>query len=276
MKVTAGNNFTDVISLVGLVSLIPSPFLYYYQIALIDQLNKKKTNCIGAWVLKIAKSGIQLNSLEMVLKHCCKRIYSANAVIYNVGDHSGSLFYIFSGSLMAVGEDYSGREVTLCYHNPGEFVGETGFFDNRPRHALLRTRSGCELGEITYSKFRSLSGRYPDLIPALAAQLAGRLRNTSRKVCDLVFLDVKSRVAHALLDLCREPTALSHTEGRQLRVTRREIASYVGCSREIAGKALKEFQQRGLVNVSGKTIVIFHSGWNELLCRSHKLTEKSL
>jgi len=47
LKVTAGNNFTDAISLVGLVSLIPYPFLYYYQIALIDQLNKKGQIILG-------------------------------------------------------------------------------------------------------------------------------------------------------------------------------------------------------------------------------------
>ena len=34
-----------------------------------------------------------------------------------------------------------------------------------------------------------------------------RLAHTSRKACDLAFLDVSGRVARALIDLCDEPDA---------------------------------------------------------------------
>ena len=34
-----------------------------------------------------------------------------------------------------------------------------------------------------------------------------RLAHTSRKACDLAFLDVSGRVASALIDLCHEPDA---------------------------------------------------------------------
>lgn len=223
-----------------------------------------------------AKTDAQLESLAALMEHCSKRIYTANAVVFKAGDQAESLYYIISGSLVTVGEDYSGREITLCYHNPDKFVGEMGLFDKRPRNALVRANSGAELGEVSYSEFRSLSAQYPSLMLAVMAQITDQLRASCRKICDLVFLDVNSRIAHTLLDLCGEPAALNHPQGRQLRITRREIARYVGCSREVVGKALKDFQQRGLVNVSGKTIVIFHGSWEELLSRSHQLTKKSL
>ena len=53
----------------------------------------------------------------------------------------------------------------------------------------------------------------------LTSQLAKRLRETSRKVIDLAYLDVTGRVAHALLDLTKQPDAMTHPEGIQLRIT---------------------------------------------------------
>jgi CRP/FNR family cyclic AMP-dependent transcriptional regulator len=86
--------------------------------------------------------------------------------------------------------------------------------------------------------------------------MALRLRKTSRKVGDLAFLDVTGRVARTLLDLCKEPDALTHPDGMQIRVTRQEISRIVGCSREMAGRVLKVLEEQGLISVKGKTIVV--------------------
>jgi CRP/FNR family cyclic AMP-dependent transcriptional regulator len=50
---------------------------------------------------------------------------------------------------------------------------------------------------------------------------------------------------------------MTHPDGTQIRVTRQEIGRLVGCSREMAGRALKTLEEQGLISVSGKTIVVF-------------------
>jgi CRP/FNR family cyclic AMP-dependent transcriptional regulator len=87
--------------------------------------------------------------------------------------------------------------------------------------------------------------------------MADRLRDTSRKVIDLAFVDVSGRIAHTLLELARQPDAMTHPEGMQIRITRQELAKIVGCSREMAGRVLKELEERGLISAHGKTIVVF-------------------
>jgi CRP/FNR family cyclic AMP-dependent transcriptional regulator len=69
-------------------------------------------------------------------------------------------------------------------------------------------------------------------------------------------VDVSGRIAHTLLDLCREPDAMTHPDGMQIKVTRQELGKIVGCSREMAGRALKSLEQEGLVAVFGKTMVV--------------------
>jgi CRP/FNR family cyclic AMP-dependent transcriptional regulator len=91
----------------------------------------------------------------------------------------------------------------------------------------------------------------------LATQLASRLDRTNRKLGDLAFVDVTGRVAHAIMDLCNEPDAMSHPEGTQIKVSRQELSRLVGCSREMAGRVLKVLEEQGLLTARGKTMVVF-------------------
>jgi CRP/FNR family cyclic AMP-dependent transcriptional regulator len=97
----------------------------------------------------------------------------------------------------------------------------------------------------------------PGILFALAGQMAARLRNTSRKVSDLAFLDVTGRVARTLLDLCKQPDAMTHPDGMQIKITRQEIGRIVGCSREMVGRVLKSLEEQGLISAKGKTMVVF-------------------
>jgi CRP/FNR family cyclic AMP-dependent transcriptional regulator len=96
-----------------------------------------------------------------------------------------------------------------------------------------------------------------ELLYSLGAQLAVRLQTTSRKVGHLAFLDVTGRIAGTLHDLCKQPDAMTHPDGMQIRVTRQELGRIVGCSREMAGRVIKTLEEQGLVNVKGKTIVVY-------------------
>ena len=87
--------------------------------------------------------------------------------------------------------------------------------------------------------------------------MAQRLRNTTRKVGDLAFFDVSGRVARCLLDLCKQPDAMTHPDGMQIKITRQEIGRIVGCSREMVGRVLKDLEEQKLVAVKGKTMVVF-------------------
>ncbi|OYT95411.1 MAG: transcriptional regulator Crp, partial [Pseudomonas sp. PGPPP3] len=127
----------------------------------------------------------------------------------------------------------------------------------KARSAWVRAKTECEVAELSYAKFRELTLQDPDILFALGSQMAERLRNTTRKVGDLAFLDVTGRVARTLLDLCKQPDAMTHPDGMQIKITRQEIGRIVGCSREMVGRVLKALEEQGLVNVKGKTMVVF-------------------
>ena len=110
---------------------------------------------------------------------------------------------------------------------------------------------------MTYPRFRQVASESPGLVFELATQLATRLDRTNRKLGDLAFVDVTGRIAHAIMDLCGEPDAMTHPQGMQIKVSRQELSRLVGCSREMAGRVLKVLEEQGLLTARGKTIVVF-------------------
>ena len=201
-------------------------------------------------------TGIQ--SLDKFLEHCHKRHYPAKSTIIYADDKPDVLYYILDGSVTVLIEDDEGHEIVLAYLNKGDFFGEMGLFDEqRNRSAWVRARSSCELAEISYAKFRQLANEHSDIVFAMSSQMAARLRETSRKVSDLAFMDVSGRVARTLLDLCKQPDAMTHPDGMQIKITRQEIGRIVGCSREMVGRVLKSLEEQGLISAKGKTMVVY-------------------
>ncbi len=201
-------------------------------------------------------------TLENFLKHAHRKTYDAKKIIIHEGDVSESLYYIIEGSVSVQAENDSGDEIILAHLNEGDFFGEVGLFDfdqddEGKRTAWVIARSKSIIAEISYTQFRRIVSEDPAIMFLLTSQIFNRLRKTSQKVRDLVFLDVKGRIAHCLLELSKEPDAMTHPDGMQIKTTRQDIAKMVGCSREMAGRVLKELEDEDLVSAHGKTIVIF-------------------
>lgn len=201
--------------------------------------------------------------LQPFLSFCHRRRYPKGTEIVRQGDPAEVLYYLIEGSVAALMEDNDGHEIILAYLNKGDYIGEMGLFFPEPRRSvMIRSRTDCQVAEITYKRLEQLFEadlrvHTKDILYAIATQLSRRLLNTSTKVGHLAFLDVTGRIARTLLDLCKQPDAMTHPDGMQIRITRQEIGRIVGCSREMAGRVLKNLEDNGLIRVKGKTIVVF-------------------
>ncbi len=199
-------------------------------------------------------------TVESFLRHCQRHVHKPKSVILREGELSESLFLILDGSVSVLVEDENDNEhkMVVAYLNAGDFLGEMSLFNDEDemRSAQIIARSQCEVAEISYERFRQIRDQFPDILFAIAKQMSIRLRLTTRKLKDLAFVDVSGRVAHTLLDLSQQPDAMTHPDGMQIKVTRQELGKIVGCSREMAGRVLKNLEEEGLVAVAGKTMVV--------------------
>ena len=161
--------------------------------------------------------------LDTFLAQCHRKKYPQKTTILYAGDRSDTIYYIIKGSVAVIIEDDNGREMIIAYLNPGDFFGEMPLFQQANRSAWIKTKNECEVGEMSYTKFREIAQQNPNVLYALGAQMASRLYATTQKVGDLAFVDVTGRVARTLLDLSQQPDAITHPDGMQIKITRQEI-----------------------------------------------------
>lgn len=207
-------------------------------------------------MVSLTLSSPGLTNMDDFLSSAHKRKYPRGSTIIYAGEQSDSIYYITKGSVTVLIEDDTGREIIVAYLNEGDFFGEMAMFGEGTRTAWVKAKIECEVAELGYQKFAELSQKDAGMLYELATQLADRLGKTTQKVGDLAFLDVTGRVARTLLELCKEPDAMTHPDGMQIKITRQEIARIVSCSREMVGRVLKTLEDQGLVTVKGKTMVL--------------------
>lgn len=197
-------------------------------------------------------------TLEWFLSHCHIHKYPSKSTLIHQGEKAETLYYIVKGSVAVLIKDEEGKEMILSYLNQGDFIGELGLFEEgQERSAWVRAKTACEVAEISYKKFRQLIQVNPDILMRLSSQMARRLQVTSEKVGNLAFLDVTGRIAQTLLNLAKQPDAMTHPDGMQIKITRQEIGQIAGCSRETVGRILKMLEDQNLISAHGKTIVVY-------------------
>lgn len=201
------------------------------------------------------------NNFEQLLAHCHRRRYAAKSAVICLGDNCETLYLVLKGSMSVLIDDNTGKELIITYLQRGEFFGELGLFAKegakQQRSAWVLAKTECEVAEISYEKFRELARKHPEILYAVIQQMAERIRHTTHKAVQLTTLDITGRVASILLELCKQPGAMTHPDGIQIRVTRQEIARIISCSREMVGRVLKKLEAQGVVQIKGKSIVVF-------------------
>ena len=178
--------------------------------------------------------------------------YPRGALIVRQGDPGDALYVVRSGAVKVsvVGED--GREVILDTLDQGDHFGELALIDGQPRSAHVVAIEPAVLLVLRREDFRREVERQPRVAWALLEELSRRLRDADEKITGLVLLDVPGRISRLLLDLSSETT--NGTIEKPL--THQTIAQMIGASRETVSRAMKEFQQEGLIRVERRRIAV--------------------
>lgn len=199
--------------------------------------------------------------VERFLQYCSRQSHPKNFVLCRPGDRAGTLLYLVKGSVSVLALEDGDRELTLGEFHAGDFIGEVGLFlPTGPRGVFIRAKTPVEVAEVDTKKFKDLlktdlSEDAAVLLYVIGVQLSKRLLETRRKASSLALLDVEGRIKRALWDL-HEETPLPHEDGPAVKISRRDLASRVGCTREVSGRVVKKLAQRGWLDDHGKVLVL--------------------
>lgn len=204
------------------------------------------------------RPGLDNEGLNTLLQHCKRRKFRAGAIILHDNGPSDALYYILKGQVsVQTRRRLSGQVLVLTFLTAGEFVGELGlFYRCRGGNALVQARTSCEVAEISYQRFRWVSIHRPDILACMTCQMAERLRESNRRLAELVFDGTAARVAKTLLQLSRNIDAIRVQQGTRIRITRRELAQIIGASREQVSRCLSELAAQDIIILQGRHIII--------------------
>lgn len=197
-------------------------------------------------------SGLQRDEIQRFADLTRERSYPKGSVILFQDDPGDSLFVLRAGrvKVVLIGED--GREVILGVLEPGAHFGELALIDDQPRSAHVIAMEDAQLLILRREDFRRRVEANASVAWALLTELSRRLRRADVKIGGLVLLDVPGRIARLLLDLAQE----TGSDAIEKPLTHQTIAQMIGASRETVSRAMKEFQDAGLITVERRRISV--------------------
>lgn len=169
------------------------------------------------------------------------------------GDPGGPLYLIVSGQLRTFSRDDGGREVTYGLYGAGEVVGEMAL-DGGPRSADVEAKVDSEVVAIEPAVLRDFVRAHPDFAFELMARIIRRARLATDSARSMALLDVYGRLVQVLEVLA----APADADGSRLcsPVSHADLASRVGCSREMVSRLLRDLAHGNYVELSRRRIVL--------------------
>ena len=202
-------------------------------------------------------AGLSQETLGDLAKRVWQKQAEAGSVIVNQEEAGDQLFVIVSGKVKVVLYGETGREIILSILRGGDFFGEMSLLDRQPRSANVVAVEDSQLLGLDRDAFQTHLTANPQTALAILAEMSRRLRHADEVIGNLALLDVYARVARIIRDLAQKQG--EPVDGGLLikeRPTQQEIAGLIGTSRETVSRALNDFTRRGLLEMSGKQILV--------------------
>jgi CRP/FNR family cyclic AMP-dependent transcriptional regulator len=178
-------------------------------------------------------------------------------VIFAPDPTPDSLYLLEDGLVRIFRISEEGSETTFGYVAPGEVFGELAAFGDYPRESFAQAVLRSRVWTLPREAFQSTVGSRPALVAEITRQIGERLKRIESRVENLVFRDVRSRVAHMLLELAED---FGEPEGGEilLRIglTQAELATLVGSTRQTVNSSLRELENEGLLRRRGTRLVL--------------------
>ena len=174
--------------------------------------------------------------------------------IYAKGDPGTSLCAIGAGTVRISVPSVEGKDAVLDVLGKGSILGEIALLDGHPRTADAIAVTDCELFVIERRDFLPLMREEPDIALRIIEILCSKLRRTTAQAEEVMFLDLPSRLAKALMRLVDPDTA--RKEERKVSTTQRDLGNMIGMSRESINKQLRIWKDKKWVRLERNAVVI--------------------
>ena len=176
--------------------------------------------------------------------------------IFEQDDDSYDLYFLLSGSLLAVFWTRQGREIVFSRFPVGAYFGELAAFDGTPRSLAVVARTSATVLAMKRQCFLQLFNEVPVLRDRITRNLVNRVRSLTQRNMEMTTLSVEQRVSRYLLRLAAEHGKLWPGAVIENAPTHAEIAGSIGANREMVSRSISKLSQRGVIGSARQKIEI--------------------
>ncbi|MCQ6274486.1 Crp/Fnr family transcriptional regulator [Bacillus sp. V3B] len=179
--------------------------------------------------------------------------YHKGQMLIQEGETSDTLFIINRGKVKLSKFTVDGKEQILYILTTGDFFGELNLFnEDEVSNFSVFAIENTEICQLTKADIDLIMLENPEISLKLLKSLTKRLAHTENLAQNLATKDPEVRIAHMILEFCQKfGTKLNDGILIHLPITREEIASYVGVTRETISRKLSKFEDMGLISITG-------------------------
>lgn len=195
--------------------------------------------------------------LNSLIAHGTTANFRAGEIIFRSDDPGESMMVVLSGRVKISTVSLDGREAILNFIDPGQVFGEVALLDGRPRTADATALQPTELFVLRRRELLPFLEARPALAIRVIEVLCAKLRHATRMVEDTMLLGSGARIARALLRLTEEHgKRRGPTIRLDLKLSQRDLGSYIGLARENVNRQLKLWRELGIVTIHDGYIMI--------------------
>ncbi|PJI84626.1 CRP-like cAMP-binding protein [Yoonia maricola] len=176
--------------------------------------------------------------------------------IFEQEDTSCDLYFLLSGSLLAVLWTKQGREIVFSRFQIGAYFGELAAFDGIPRSLAVVAKTDARVLAMQRESFLQLFDKVPVIRDRVTRNLIDRIRTLTRRNLEMTTMSVEQRVVKHLLRLAVEQGKLSRGAVIEDAPTHAEIAGFVGANREMVSRSISKLAKQGVIKSARQKIEI--------------------
>jgi CRP/FNR family cyclic AMP-dependent transcriptional regulator len=201
--------------------------------------------------------GVSKKAIETLAKAGMSRRFRPGTYICHQGDPSPEIYFLVEGRIEISSFSTTGTRVLHATVDTPQFLGELGVLGDLPRSADLLALDDSDVWSAPGDTFIDFVTGQPSAAQQLLSALARQIQEHQAFSDDLLYLDLKGRVAKRLLQMGTPSLEDLPEAGTSVQaLTHADLASLCGGSRENVTRIITDFQRRGLVQREGQRYVL--------------------
>lgn len=188
------------------------------------------------------------------------KAYRKNQIIFLEEETGNYMYIVLAGKVKVTKATQGGKETILAIHQAGDFFGEMALLDGKTSPATVSAMEDCRIATIYSEDFHRLLMRNEKVVRQIIQVLCSRLRSVWAQIQDLTYSTAESRIREGIRQLSRRHGV---TDARgiiiNLKITHQELAEMVGTSRETVTRTLARLQDKGIITVEQRRIIVLDS-----------------